>query len=59
MTMHYTRIKLKKEAYRLVQDYYGEAYFLQKILMSSNNIALDQGNFFFTNGPFVVQKMDR
>ncbi|MCH6187120.1 hypothetical protein MKN04_05545 [Paenibacillus polymyxa] len=56
MTMRYTRIKLKKEAYRVVQNYYGEAHFYRKSLMSYNNIGLGQGNFFFANGPFVVQK---
>ncbi|MEK5505297.1 hypothetical protein MLD56_15900 [Paenibacillus peoriae] len=40
----------------MVQNYYGEAHFYRKSLMSYNNIGLGKGNFFFANGPFVVQK---
>ncbi|WDZ54810.1 hypothetical protein [Paenibacillus polymyxa] len=58
MMMRYTRIKLKKEAYRVVQDYYGEAHFYRKSLMSYNDIALGEGNFFFARGPFFAQRMD-
>lgn len=49
VTMHYTRIKLMKEAYRLVQDSYGGAHFYRKSLMSSNNIALCQDNVYFAS----------